>query len=527
MAPYRLLIILCFFTSAVSAQTNRYMVFFEDKAGTPHVVSQPETFLSDRAITRRAKALKQVDQDDLPVTPGYVTQVRGTGAKAFFTSRWMNGVLVEATPAMLASINLLPFVKSTEFVAPNAQLIGGRKGTKGLTTSIAASEEQLHQLGIDSMHADGYRGEGVMVAILDSGFPGVESTAPFLAVRSGNQIKMEVDFITNSGNVYQFNDHGTKVFSIIAAETSTFQGAAPKADFLLFVTEDVGSEYRIEEYNWLFAAERADSAGADIIQTSVGYTDFDDPSMDHVIADLDGETAVISRAAGFARDRGVVVVASAGNLGNTAWRFISPPADADGIITVGAIQSDGTKASFSSVGPTADGRIKPDVVAPGVGVSVISASGSVAFANGTSVAAPLVTSLAAGLVQAFPNVVPSALVNMIRQSATNASTSNNDIGYGVPSYQAVRNFINRSPFAVYAYPNPVANTLWFSINPAPDEMVSLTIYNMQGKEMVSTSLFMSWSNNPVAIDVAGLASGLYIVRTVTSAGIHSERFIKL
>ena len=500
-----------FLSTSVWAQTNRHMVFFADKAGTPHSISSPSTFLSNRALERRIKSGVSVTSMDLPVTPAYVTQVRATGAKAFFTTRWMNGVLVEATSAQIAAIELLPFVSSTEFVAPNQRLLGGRKGQKfSSNSSSTVTDDQLHMLGLDTMHVAGYRGEGVMIAIFDSGFFGVDTNSPFQAVRDGNQIKMTTDFVTNSGNVYQLDDHGTNVFSVIAAETNSFHGGAPEADYLLFVTEDVPTEYRIEEYNWLFAAERADSAGADIIQGSLGYNTFDDPSMDYTTSELDGLTAVVSKAAGFARDRGMLVVVSAGNEGASAWKFITPPADVQGLLSVGAITTLGIKASFSSIGPNANGIIKPEVVALGVGVSVIAPDGHITTADGTSVAAPLVTSLAAGLIQAYPSKPALSIAQLILSTATMASKPNDQLGFGIPSFQAVRNYVEKQSSQI-VYPNPVTNTLWISSQ--SNDQTSIYIRDVQGKIVMNYTLpEVTWANTPMPVDVTDLSPGIYILQ---------------
>lgn len=527
MAMSRRLIFLLLFAAPAWAQTNRYMVFFADKAGTPHAVDQPATFLSARAVQRRTEAGIAVKTEDLPVTPGYVTQVRGTGAKAFFTTRWMNGVLVEADPTQLAAILTLPFVSSTEFVAPNHKLIGGRKKGEATTlTTPAPTQAQLNMLGIDSMHADGFRGEGTYIAVLDSGFPGVDTASPFETLRDEGRILLTQDFITNSADVYQFDSHGTNVLSIMAAAGSGFTGGAPAATYLLFVTEDASTEYRVEEYNWLFAAERADSAGADIIQSSLGYVDFDDPAMDYTLDDLDGLTAVVTRAANLALARGIIVVVSAGNLGGTPWKYISPPADGAGVLAVGAINAQGEKTTFSSIGPPAPATIKPDVVALGEGVTIVEPDGSLSTVSGTSAAAPLVTSLTAGLLQAYPSLNPATLVQHIRNTASQASHPDRETGYGIPAYLAVRNYLEGAT-GPSVYPNPVEQTLWITFGPH-EEPTEFAILDIQGKVVHSASLTeITWANRTTPVDVSGMAAGLYIIRIVSGSLVMTFRFIKL
>ena len=262
-------------------------------------------------------------------------------------------------------------------------------------------------LGIPQMHADGFRGEGMTIAFLDGGFMGVNTTAAFQELFNEGRYDDVVshDFVRNTDNVFQYDDHGSQVFSVIAANIADdFTGGAYKANFQLFVTEDASSEYRVEEYNWLFAAERADSAGVDIISSSLGYYDFDIASMNYSTAQMDGKTAVVTQAAQWAADRGIVVVTSAGNEGNIpSWRIITAPADGADVVAVANLTPQGVASSSSSRGPAADGRIKPDLAALGSGVTVVQDNGAIGTASGTSLAAPLITSLIAGVWQNFRN----------------------------------------------------------------------------------------------------------------------------
>lgn len=532
MAGFRVFVILVVLSVQGWAQTNhRYMVFFKDKNGTPYQVSQPLTFLSQRAVDRRNRLGLSVSPEDLPVTPSYVAQVKGLGAKTFFTSRWMNAVLVEASASVIASVAALPTVLKTELAAPGGKLLGGRTREPALGQSTASAEStdtQLTMLGLDKMHADGWHGEGVMISILDGGFIGVSTAQAFQSAFSEGRVKMTQDLVTNSGNVYQFHDHGTKVFSIISGQIpGQFTGGAYRANYLLFVTEDVSSEYRIEEYNWLFAAEKADSAGTDIIQSSLGYNLFDDASMNYKIADLDGKTSVITRAAGMARDRGIVVVVSAGN--QEGWPYVSMPADTDGILAVGAVTSTGTRAGFSSYGPTADGRLKPDVAAMGQGVMVVLGNGTPGTDSGTSMAAPLVTSLAAGLLQAYPASTPSQIIEFIKQSASQGTHPDNLLGYGIPNYAAVKNYLaaSQSVNDIFLFPNPVSDLMKLAFKKLPEGAVTLTFYDLQGRQLYNPVVTLDWLSNPVDIVVSNLPAGTFLLKVQTNSAVRTVRFVKL
>ena len=276
----------------------------------------------------------------------------------------------------------------------------------------------------------------------------------------------------------------------------------------------------MEEYNWLFAAEKADSAGADVIQSSLGYSLFDDPQMDYKISDLNGATAVVSKAAGMARDRGIIVVTSAGNEGNAGWHFITPPADVDGLLAIGAINTSGTKASFSSFGPTADGRIKPDVVALGQGTAVIRSDGQVGTASGTSLSAPLVTSLVAGLLGAYPKVTPAKLVQAIQASASQGSNPDNQLGYGI-HLEATQTGQD-----IYAYPNPATDKLSLAFQNLPADLVDISIYDTQGRLLSNPLLPLSWQSNPLEVSISTLEAGLYYMRIKTATLVRTIRFVK-
>jgi serine protease AprX len=510
-------------SGSLHAQVNRYMVFFKDKTGTPYTTANPIDFLSQKAIDRRIKQGVTVDERDLPVNNNYIQAIKDVGANVFFTSRWMNGVLVQCDASMVPSFQQLPFVDHVEFVAPNEKLqSNGRKKKINLRKNNSAdgaqTQSQLAMLGIPDMHADGFTGGGITIAVLDAGFNGVNVVGPFQHLFDANLINTIVskDFVYNSDNVFQYDEHGTEVLSVIAAQIpDVFTGGAYDANFQLYVTEDDNSEYRIEEYNWLFAAERADSAGADIIQSSLGYYDFDDASMNYSKAQMDGKTAVVTKAAQWAADRGIVVVCSAGNEGNVAWKIISAPADAVDVLAVGNVDLEGKRNPSSSIGPSADGRIKPDVSALGTGVKVIKPNGSLSSASGTSLSAPLITSLVAGMWQRFPYLTNKELMGLIRYTASRGKNPDNSIGYGIPNYKSAEAFqASEEKERVFKiFPNPMTDTITIGpVNPEAVGTCRVEVISVQGQLLGEETLTFDLLSNNIRADVSHLAAGMYYLR---------------
>lgn len=533
MRACKILLCVWCYTVAAEAQVNRYMVFFKDKNNSPYSLAAPGQFLSAKAIDKRVRFQIPITLDDIPVNPGYVGQVRAAGAEVYFTSRWFNGVLVQTTPDLIPAIEQLPFVWKTELVAPGRKLTGGREKQLRLRSrsqSAAATKVQLEMLGLDAMHSEGIEGQGVDVAIFDSGFAGVNQSQPFQHLFADGRIKGTFDFVAKAASVYAYDDHGTEVMSVMAANSAGYTGGAHQANYFLFVTEDVTSEYRVEEYNWTFAAERADSAGVDVINSSLGYNEFDATSMNYVPSQLDGTVAVITQAASKAIERGMLVVSSAGNEGNNSWRLVTPPADAKGIVAVGAVNSVNSRVGFSSIGPTADGRIKPDVVALGASTAVVTPSGAVGGSNGTSSAAPLVASLLAGLRQKFPALTPAQLRDVLLKSGDQAAQPDNLKGYGLPHYLRARKVVEKPnpEAAVTVYPNPVTEQRFqIYLKDVLNESVQLVVCDVHGREHVRQEHYVNLDNNPIDVDATALPAGVYIVRVITNNAIQTLRFVKL
>lgn len=528
----------CVFCAHIAfAQEGKYAVLFTDKDGTTFSTENPLLFLSQKSIDRRVKNGVTVSEDDFPVNADYVAQVKSLGGDVLFTSRWINAAIVQLNENELNGISLLPFVASYEYLGPIDTPSGGRsrkiKNKKDSNLGVV-NQVQLSMLGLDDMHTENIYGQGVTVAVFDSGFPGVDKVDAFKAIIEGGRVTYTQDIIGKSGNVFQYDEHGTEVLSIMAAnQTGIFLGGIPQALYQLYVTEDVTSEFRIEEYNWLVAAEKADSAGVDIIHSSLGYNVFDDPAMDYTKDQLDGQTAVISKAAHMALSKGIFVVVSAGNDGNTSWSLVNPPADVAGVLAVGSITSTGSLSNFSSVGPTADGRIKPDVVALGSSVSVIKSNGNTGFTSGTSAAAPLITSLVVGLIQTFPELTVPELYDLVIASGSMNKNPNNQKGYGVPNYMEAKIIgsgdVPATPTAtIYLYPNPVSgDTVKLEMDVPIGQSATIHIYNLQGQLILKSMGEITYSNNPIELDVSGLRAGLYMVKIETEGVLRTIQLVKL
>ncbi len=374
------------------------------------------------------------------------------------------------------------------------------------------------------MHEGGYMGEGMLVGVFDGGFENVDKVAGFQHLFDENRIVAAKNFVANDDSVYQYSNHGTHALSCIAGYIpKKFIGTAPNASFILCVTEDVQGEYRIEEYNWLFAAEFADSLGVDVINTSLGYSTFSDASMNYTYDDFDGKTTVITKAAVVAARKGIVLVTSAGNEGNNEWKYVSAPADADSVLAVGAVGLNFERAYFSSVGPTADGRLKPEVSAFGLDVVVINRSGNLATSRGTSFAAPLTTGLVAGFWQANPELSSLEVMDRIKLSGHKAAATGNEVGYGVPNFAramdpTILGTKTVAPQSFKMYPNPVINNrLYIQLaDSRPPQRMEIYLYNSTGTVIKQKSLSLGvGAHEPYILDFSDVVPGVYIINVVT------------
>ncbi|RLD76420.1 MAG: hypothetical protein DRJ10_13610, partial [Bacteroidetes bacterium] len=375
---------------------DHYLINLADKDNTPYSLDNPEAFLSEKAIQRRQKYKIPFTENDLPVNPTYIDSLKNLGLKIVNVSKWFNSLTVYSKDSfLLDTLNKISFVKS---VGLNKESTIKDKETNKLNVPIRAEKStsydssdysfygnsfrQIEMLNGNLLHNEGYKGEGMFIAVLDAGFFRVNELPAFDSIRINNQIVGVFDFVDRDTIVYDASSHGMQVLSTMAGNIpGQLVGTAPKANYLLLRTEQTASEYIIEEHNWVVAAEYADSLGVDMINTSLGYNDFDDNSQDHTYADMDGNTAMISIGADIAASKGILVVTSAGNDGASAWKYINAPADADSVLCIGAVTPEEDIAYFSSRGPTSDQRIKPDVCAMGMPSVVSGNNGNVSISS--------------------------------------------------------------------------------------------------------------------------------------------------
>lgn len=424
-------------------QYNIFRVELKDKAGTIYSLKHPEKFLSERALQRRRRQNLPVDSLDLPLSQRYLDLMRGVGLQIIGGSKWNNTVLVKSTTASITSqLAKLPFVTSSKkvFTAPDSIYPPENSKVKIDSASMAMAKthrygrgrHQIEMLNGLKLHEAGFRGEGMLIAIVDGGFMNVDKIPYFKNVN----IVGSRDFVyPYTGNVFRDADHGTMVLSDIGANIdSVFIGTAPHASFLLLRSEDGPTESLVEEDFWAQAVEYADSVGVDVINSSLGYTRFDDTTTNHQYREQDGKTALISRTASKIASRGMILVNSAGNEGRGTWKRTNFPADATDILAVAALSADSINGTFSSVGPSYDGRVKPDVAAQGVASTVIDGSGIVTTANGTSFASPITCGMVACLWQSLPEKTSKEIIDLVRQSGNRAAFPDNIFGYGIPDY---------------------------------------------------------------------------------------------
>ncbi|MBC7570221.1 MAG: S8 family serine peptidase [Spirosoma sp.] len=518
--------------NAWAQRPQKYLVLLKDKANSPFSVSRPQQFLSPRSIQRRQKQNIATLERDLPVNPAYLTQIQQAGAKIWFPSRWLNAVLIEATDAVLDGVKKLPFVTGIEF---NKSLANARVGAITETAQGAGTSKfgaalplygnslaQVQQLGVDKMHDAGYHGEGMLIGVLDAGFLNANTVGFLKPLFDEKRVLATYDFVQKETSVYEDDAHGMQCLSTIAATADNqLYGTAYKAQFILLRTEDARTEQRVEEANWLFGAEYADSAGVDVISSSLGYTTFDDPTSNYTYADMNGKTTLSARAAQIASETGMVIVVAAGNDGASAWRYISTPSDAAGVLSIAAVDQTGKRASFSSIGPAPDGRVKPDLAARGQGTTIGNPNGLISSGNGTSFATPLMAGLAGGFWQANPQLTAVQVTDALRKTGSQYATPDAQLGYGIPKFTRLLVLANNEPISPpIVFPNPVSDAGPLLVrwpNAGRTAPIDAILTDLTGRVYYQKQ-YAPGGADTFTLPTTGLATGLYFV-TLTAGNL--------
>lgn len=521
--------------------TNIYWVQFTDKDNSPYSIDNPGEFLSERALERRARLNIAVDEYDIPVNPQYLQAVAECGAELINPSKWLNGVTVYTTSqSVVEAINALDFVQTVRNCPnfPEAQrdkeiwLANEMKPSGNVNVSkgyYGGAEIQVTQLKVDEMHDMGYDGTGVWIAVLDGGFIGTPDHSCFDRMREEGRFLGTRDFVYGSESVYSQSTHGTSCLSTIAAyDPNNFVGTAPMASFLLLHTEDGDAESILEEYNWVSGAEYADSLGIDVCTTSLGYITFDNPEYDHPFEHYDGKTAPMTIGAEIAASRGIICTNSAGNEGEGTCT-LGIPADAEHILSIGAVDGEGVRAYFSSVGPTYDGRIKPDVMARGEDTYVATGYpggwyGDYYNGSGTSFSNPVMAGAVACLRQARPNASVQEICDAVRAAGDRTNNPDNYYGYGIPDMTLALELLDveevmlQENELINIYPNPSKGNVHVAFN--ENTVTGVTVYDMVGKTVFSTM-----NVNELESSINNLGAGIYYVKAESAKGSQTLKVV--
>ncbi len=540
----KIVLLLLIFGFTISwAQEQEALVFFADKNGIESSMANPLTILSQRAIDRKQKYNVPIDAADVPVNPGYISMLKQHADIAVLAkSKWLNAAFVRGDQQAIESLQSSDNVQRIEFMDKNLsdslQLLKPVENKNKWDFPIknrtkidyGTSKNQTEMITINKLHDQDYTGDGMLIAVLDSGFPGVYDNIAFAKAKKENHLLGTYDFIDREKDVEEVDDHGALTLSDMCANLSSYLvGTAPDASYYLFRTEDAATETPAEEAYWLEALERADSLGVDVVNTSLGYRDFfDNPNYNHTYKDLDGKTTLAARAANIAFDKGLLIVVSAGNEGQGDFNTVGTPADSPNVLTVGAVDLDGHYIGFSSRGPTSDGRIKPDVMAQGSPAAAIDPEGEVTFVYGTSFSAPITAGAVACLWQALPWLDNGQIMQLVRESASTYDTPTDSLGYGIPNFEKalekgklLKLKKKHDPQGFEVAGNPVENYITL-IFPKNSGSVSCTLYDLLGTK-IKTAILKPSANT---MEVSSLSRGIYILTVKTDSGNKSFKIIK-
>lgn len=489
-----IVLLLCLGSFQASAQD--YWVFFKDKC------------------------TKNTDYFNTPICAEYLQKVKTLGVDIKGTSRWLNAILIESDD--------LDKLKDCDMVS-SYQALANYLVNELHTDEIFPYGEgdwQQQLIGIDSLHRKGYTGKGITIGVFDGGFYNMDSIPGFDSLWANGLIKASYDFVFDDSMRFDQSAHGMQVMGLLGAQyNDSLVGSAPHSNYVLARTEKTGSETHQEEFNWIKAMEWADSVGVDIIHSSLGYSLFDSLQGNYSYQDMDGNSTIITIAAEQAASRGIFITNSAGNSGNDPWKYITAPCDGKSVLCIGAVDSFGNKASFSSFGPSADGRVKPDVMAMGVRNTIFTPNGVLRRGSGTSFSAPIIAGGVACLMQAHPNASNQEIYQAIIQSCDRYDMPDSSFGYGIPDMVKADSILSvlasiESPktLNIKVFPNPATNELKVIAPP----YTNCKIFSMNGQLIMEQKL-LNWYN---FLDVSSLHQGIYFIEVSTEDNVSTKRFIK-
>tara|TARA_R110002049_G_scaffold308939_1_gene515047 strand:+ start:40840 stop:42453 length:1614 start_codon:yes stop_codon:yes gene_type:complete len=523
--------------SAVFSQTQDAWVYFADKEDVAASLETPIAILTQKAIDRKRIHGIAIDARDVPVNENYILQIKNAeGITVMAKSKWFNAVHVRGNQSDIETLNSLGFVVRIDFAnkSLNASKSVLQKKQSKLENTVSDFNygnalNQIKMFHGDDLHAADYTGTGMTVAVIDAGFPNVNTMTSFQRLRDAGNLLGSYDFVNRDADVFTetTSNHGTWVLSDMAGYIENrFVGTAPDASYHLFITEDDTSENPVEESYWVEAVERADSLGVDVINTSLGYTTYDNPNYSYTPSDMNGNTAFITKGANIAFEKGMLLVNSAGNSGNDSWQIVGAPADAAGVLSIGAVNANGNYASFSSKGNTIQPIQKPDVVAQGQTSYVITEHDVIATANGTSFSSPI---LAGGIVclwQALPYKTNVELMQLVRESASQYANPDYFLGYGIPDLKAALDVGISSEASINIndlklFPNPTEGLLYFNIF-SDKNPVTLRLFDVLGREV--SRVLLSIENNPM--DISSLSNGIYLAKIESKNTTRTTKILK-
>lgn len=527
------LIVFLFFTQCNRSVSAEYYFFvqFTDKNNSPYSLTNPGEFLSSRSLVRRAAFQIATDSADLPVNPAYVNQVKQTGVEIHSRSKWLNGItILTSDSSKMNLVRALPFVRLVQFTGLKGQATTVPQRTKGepQTNDYGLALEQLQQLNGQFLHEKNATGHGILIGVLDAGFKNADINPAFADMRTSGRIAGQISIVDPTINVYNEDAHGAAVLSVMGGYLpDNFQGTAPDASYLLIQTEYAPTEFLSEVDFWVRGIEYADSVGVDVINSSLGYTTFDDPAMNFRYEDMNGRVSRASIAAEIASSKGIIVCNSAGNDGNKTWKYIGSPADARNILSVGSVDKTGLPSAFSSIGPAFDQRVKPEVTARGSSTVLVNTAGTVSTANGTSFSSPVMAGLMASYLQLLRDKQVAISVEQIIQRIIATSSSFNSptpqLGYGIPDFSKLPEMIPALSVEALSGQDNVQVSLNLNEKKIEVEstipMLSISLFDITGSKALKSKNL----NSSVVLDLSGFPRGIYLLSVQTSSGHYTHK----